>query len=274
MTRMQLRKQFIARLSALYSAGELAALFSNWSESRLGLRLQEWIFEPEMNVNQEWIHVFEHDIHRLEKGEPIQYVLNEAWFGGRKYYVDNRVLIPRPETEELIQWILASHGEPTKSILDLGTGSGIIPISIKQKRPTWNVVALDISAGALEVAQKNALEAEVDVIFYQADMFEDWPSEPNIVVSNPPYIPPQLACTLSQNVLDYEPSLALFSSVDDGLDFYRAIANQFRKKENIAEVYLELNNEKALETKALFNGFTVEIKLDVNGHQRMMKVIR
>lgn len=274
MTRMELRKQFIARLTDLYSPGEIGAMFSTWSEKRAGLHLQDWILEPQQSVDLGCIRIFEDDLGRLEKGEPIQYVLNEAWFDGRSYYVDKRVLIPRPETEELVRWILESHNESVNSILDLGTGSGVIPISLKLHRPNWNVDALDISSEALEVAQMNATKANVAVNFYRADMAEDWPNEPNIVVSNPPYIPPQLACTLSQNVVDFEPSIALFSSEDDGLDFYSAIANQFRKRNNIMEVYLEINNEKALETKALFSEFNVEIRLDVNGNQRLMKVSR
>lgn len=274
MTRMELRKQFIARLTDLYSPGEIGAMFSTWSEKRAGLQLQDWILEPQQSVDLGCIRIFEDDLERLKKGEPIQYVLNEAWFDGRSYFVDKRVLIPRPETEELVRWILESHNESVNSILDLGTGSGVIPISLKLHRPNWSVDALDISSEALEVAQMNAIKANVAVNFYRADMAEDWPNEPNIVVSNPPYIPPQLACTLSQNVVDFEPSIALFSSEDDGLDFYNAIANQFRKRNKIMEVYLEINNEKALETKALFNEFNVEIRLDVNGNQRLMKVSR
>jgi release factor glutamine methyltransferase len=216
--------------------------------------------------------------------KPIQYVLNEAWFAGMKLYVDENVLIPRPETEELVQWILdevQSKDADTKTVLDIGTGSGCIPIAVKKKLPKLNVRAVDVSEAALNVAIKNAMLQAVQVYFIRMDFLQkdSWNQfgKFDIIVSNPPYVKQSESLDMHKNVLDHEPHLALFVPDNDALLFYRNIAgfSTTHLADNGA-VFLEINETLGNEVAALFNqeGFATEIRKDMQGKDRMIKAVK
>jgi release factor glutamine methyltransferase len=218
--------------------------------------------------------------------KPVQYVLHEAWFCGMPFYVDEQVLIPRPETEELVEWV-AENGRRqmadgssliTLKILDIGTGSGCIPVSLKKKLPQAEVYACDVSEGALTVAAKNAAAQQTDIHFLHADFLDidTWTSLPavDIIVSNPPYIPFHNKNSMLQNVLAYEPHLALFVPNDDALLFYDAIA-RFAQKQLLPGgcIFCEIHEDLGEPAKTLFEskGFTAEVKKDFQGKDRMVK---
>lgn len=165
-------------------------------------------------------------LHRVNRQEPIQYILGEAWFYGRSFFVQSGVLIPRPETEILIDQALKfSSNNNHLRVLDLGTGSGCIPVTLAAERPNWDIVATDISLVALEVAQKNATRHNVNISLLHVDMLKESPQGNfNLILSNPPYIPYRDREKLQSHVVEYEPHEALFSPDEDPLIFYKAIA--------------------------------------------------
>jgi release factor glutamine methyltransferase len=217
---------------------------------------------------------------QLLKHTPIQYVLHKAWFAGMPLYVDNNVLIPRPETEELVHWI-ANLDKPLK-ILDIGTGSGCIPIALKAKHPEWQVHALDVSAGALEVAKRNAIGQRTEVEFHLADMLdrEAWKLLPmfDIIVSNPPYIRKSEAASMNANVLAFEPHTALFVPDDDALLFYKTIADfAIEHLHPDGLLFFEINEAlgtgvcNLLSAKRFKN---IELRKDLQGKDRMVKATK
>lgn len=235
---------------------------------------------------------------QLLKHRPVQYVLNEAWFYGLKFKVNESVLIPRPETEELVDWIVkdvrsmkyevrskvaSSHDSPLTShyflsLLDIGTGSGCIPVSIKKNIPALEVSAIDVCSEALHTAMNNAVNHETEINFQLLDFLDEnkWTKlgKYDIIVSNPPYIKNSEAKTMSQHVLDYEPHKALFVPDEDGLLFYRKIADFALTHLNTnGVVYLEINQQLGKETTDLFvqKGFRVELKKDMSDNERMIK---
>jgi len=245
---------------------------------------------------------------KLKTGMPIQYVLNETEFFGLKFEVNPSVLIPRPETEELVAWVLEGKGslsgdkrsgkrrkgdkesgdlrsgerEKAISILDIGTGSGCIPIAIKKNWLEAEVSGLDISTEALQTAQKNALSNEVEVIFFQQDVLNFYPvkeaSQYSIIVSNPPYITPKEQKLMHNNVLDFEPYQALFVPENDPLLFYRTIADHasFMLKKN-GLLFLEINEKYGQQTLKLLQqkGFVdLELRKDFRGKDRMVRAMK
>ncbi len=219
---------------------------------------------------------------RLVKHEPVQYILNEAWFAGLKFYVDRSVLIPRPETEELVDWIIRDCREQSKQfkMLDIGTGSGCIAISLKNKLPANEVWACDVSDGALTVARMNADTHQVAVDFVPLDfLLEEQRGQLgffDVIVANPPYIPLKDKNPMKKNVVDYEPHLALFVSDNEPLIFYEAISDFGQKHlHEEGKIYLEIHEEIGEKVKALFqqNKYaSVEIKKDMQGKDRMIKI--
>jgi release factor glutamine methyltransferase len=213
---------------------------------------------------------------RLEAGEPVQYVLGQASFHGYIYKVCPGVLIPRPETAELVDWI-AEDRRPDLSVLDIGTGTGCIAVTLALLLPQAKVTAWDISPVALQVAAENARKYDADVTVVKQDTLQaladgrQW----DVIVSNPPYIAEQERAAMDRNVLDYEPSLALFVADDDPLLFYRAIARYAIKSlKNDGELFFEINPRYINELQSLLAdiGFTaVEVRNDQYGKQRMIK---
>jgi release factor glutamine methyltransferase len=214
---------------------------------------------------------------RLLQHEPVQYILNEAWFYGLKFYVDKNVLIPRPETEELVEWI-SSNPINNLKILDIGTGSGCIPVALKNKNSCAEIWACDISDAALTVAKKNALTSDTDINFIQLDILDknQWNQLPqfDIIVSNPPYIPEKDKEQMNDNVLKYEPDTALFVPDDDALLFYKTIA-EFGKEHlaNNGFIYFEIHEDFGDATLLLLKslGYKSELKKDMQGKDRMVR---
>ncbi|HEX7845843.1 MAG TPA: peptide chain release factor N(5)-glutamine methyltransferase [Chitinophagaceae bacterium] len=217
---------------------------------------------------------------RLMRNEPVQYVLNEAWFCGLKFYVDKNVLIPRPETEELVEWIISNCKFPIDElrILDIGSGSGCIPIALKRRIRKAKVWSCDISEAALEVAKKNADKLGTEVNFEKLDFLDPSQRERlssfDIIVSNPPYVPEENKSSMHLNVLNYEPATALFVPDNDALIFYKAIAEFGRKKLNQGgAIYMEIHEDLGEATTQLFQskGYQTGLKKDMQGKERMLK---
>ncbi len=220
--------------------------------------------------------------------KPVQYVLNEAWFYKLRFFVNRHVLIPRPETEELVSWIVndvkSAKGETLLEeikILEIGTGSGCIPISIKNELQNASITSIDMSEYALDVARKNASDLHTKINFKKIDFLDEhqWRGLDNydIVVSNPPYIPESESEKMSKNVTAFEPGIALFIDNKDPIIFYEKIAkfSQSHLKKQ-GKIYVEVHEEKANEVMQAFNkdGFETEIKKDIYGKERMIKSTR
>lgn len=215
-------------------------------------------------------------IARVNQHEPVQYVVGEAWFFGRPFFVNQHVLIPRPETEELVSWILECEGADPQTVWDAGTGSGCIPVTLALERPSWRVHATDVSIASLDAAKRNADKWKARVSFFAHDLTHDQLQLTNldVIVSNPPYIAPHEAGTLATRVRAFEPALALFAPAHDALFFYKRLiffAQQLLRPGG--RVYVEMNEHLGLETERLFReaGFKdVELKNDLSGKHRML----
>ena len=269
--------EFWRPLTALYGEGEAKAVASLVMEEHFGLSMADVLCgrmgdETELRQIQQ----------RLLTGEPVQYVLGRAEFGGRWFRVAPGVLIPRPETYELCQWVIEEErGE--LSILDIGTGSGCIACTLAAELPQAQVTAWDISETALAIAQENAASLNVSVAFRQADILQisnlkTQISNQDIVISNPPYICQQERAAMERNVLDFEPSLALFVPDDDPLLFYRAIADYARQAlKPGGALYFEINPLYAEPLQSLLSKMAyhaIELREDQYGKPRMMNAIR
>ncbi len=248
-----LRKQLVP----LYDERESAAIAHEVVSHITSLSKVQRLVEKNSLLTAPQQLQFESCAEQLVKGVPVQYVTGAAWFMGKEYAVNNNVLIPRPETEELVQWVINEQRNKTTNIIDIGTGSGCIPVSLKLALPGADVTACDISEGALAVARQNAARLTADVAFLQLDFLEAGQQNKlgmfGVIVSNPPYIPFSEKERLHTNVRDNEPGIALFVPNEDALVFYRAIA-QFGKSHltQDGKIYCELDAEHAEACKALF----------------------
>jgi release factor glutamine methyltransferase len=283
MTIQQAQQQALLHLRLLYGERE-AGNITDWvlehitTKKRIDRLLDK---QAELTAAQE--AELASVLQQLSTHKPIQYVLGEAWFAGLRFFVNEHVLIPRPETEELVEWILQDQKlkDKNQKIIDIGTGSGCIPVTIKKQLPAVSMTAIDISADVLQVAQKNAAELQVAVEFEQVNFLDEstWHTLPvfDIIISNPPYIKQSEEKEMSQNVLAFEPSIALFVPDEDALLFYRKIA-AFAKEhlEKTGCIYLEINEALGKEVVALYenNGFITELKKDLQGKERMVKASR
>jgi release factor glutamine methyltransferase len=219
---------------------------------------------------------------RLLEGEPVQYVVGFAWFYGLKFKVNPSVLIPRPETEELIYWILETIKKESLSpvsILDIGTGSGCIPVTLKVKNNNLNVSSVDVSESALITASRNAFRNNVDIDFKCLNILDETQQiqlgQFDIIVSNPPYIPQKEKILMHKNVLDFEPHLALFVENDNALIFYESIAD-FAQKHLNTEGYLffECNEYNAQDVKSMLKKRQfrdIVLTQDMSGKDRMIR---
>jgi release factor glutamine methyltransferase len=225
----KLFREIIDALTINESNDEKATIAYTLMYSFFGLSRSSIIAEISIEWSEEHQRRLESSIDQLNRCYPLQYILHEAYFLGRKFYVDDAVLIPRPETEELVTAVIHFCNGRQRSgmrLLDVGTGSGCIPISLALQFPEATVYATDISAAALRVARTNALEYKVPIQLLQHDIL-DHPlpfADLDVIISNPPYITLQEKTSMSSNVLDFEPHLALFVPDEDPLLFYRAIA--------------------------------------------------
>ena len=281
------------QLAQIYDEGEAKAIARMTYEERFGLTLSDIYLGKDTQLSADNQTELEEIAKRLLQGEPIQYVLGQADFCGRTFLVNEYVLIPRPETEELCQWITSqgdrpsvshsSHGVcPPVRLLDIGTGSGCIAITLAAEMPQAEVTAWDISAEALEVARENAKRANVHVSFEQVDVLNSQLSIVNcqfdLIVSNPPYICNKEREAMEPNVLEHEPHTALFVPDDDPLLFYRTIAlyGQTALKDG-GWLYFEINPLYAKDVCNMLGSMSyddVETKTDQYGKQRMVRAQR
>ncbi len=271
------RDHFISELSRVLEPDEATSIFNIVLKAKTGMDRSQLALSPQMEFTLAELAEWKEILARLIKLEPVQYVLGESWFFGRRFEVCGDVLIPRPETEELVQWILASV-KPGDRLLDIGTGSGCIAISLALEKPV-EASALDVSAEALRIARQNASALGANVNFIHADILSfESPEKYEVIVSNPPYVRHLEKAEISDNVLRYEPHLALFVEDDDALLFYRAIANFAKKSLSPGgQLFFEINQYLSGETSALLRemGFeNVEVRNDIYQNPRMIRAVR
>ena len=287
---MKTYQQLWQSLTPLYDAGEAQAIVRTVLDVKYGMTLTDVICGKVNELSSDESKKLEEIVDRLQKGEPVQYVLGEADFAGRKFHVEPGVLIPRPETAELCEWI--TNGASRQSqILDICTGSGCIAITLGLNIEASEVTGWDISEDSLRIAQGNvlALGAKNVKIEYQdalalsserdrlATSLPESQARWDVIVSNPPYICEKEKVDMARNVLDYEPSIALFVPNEDPLKFYRAIAEYatFALKHHGC-LYFEINPIYEKETREMLEGLgfkDIETKEDSFGKKRMMRAV-
>ncbi len=277
MNLLDYKKQFLNKLEKEYPRSEMETFFHWLAEAYLKLNRLQIALDPALKINPLQKEKFDTALVRLENHEPIQYIIGECDFYGMTFHVDPAVLIPRPETEELVDWILKETYELSElQILDIGTGSGCIAISLAKNLPNSQIFALDISESALKIASENSVANGVKVKFLQEDIFkiEKLSEKIDIIVSNPPYVREAEKAEMKQNVLNHEPKTALYVTNEDPLIFYRKILefskNNLREK---GHIFMEINQYLGRETAELFQqeGFKTELWQDMFGKDRMLK---
>ena len=269
----QIFKDFEEKLIA---QGEEAESLSFVYRSLKNLSFTDFIFALQQEVTDENYKFVEGIFIKLASHIPAQYIIGHAEFFGMQLKVDERVLIPRPETEELVELILAENPKKNLKVLDIGTGSGAIALALAKSRPDWTITAADISQDALDIAEENAKENSGDLIFIKSDCFSEISSKYDIIVSNPPYISRSDESEVGLNVLHSEPHLALFAD-EDGLAIYRKIAEG--AKEYLTDggkIYLEIGYKQGQSVPSLFKENLPEKRVrtlkDQFGQDRMVVI--
>ncbi len=280
--KMKTYQQFWQSLTPLYDAGEAQAIVRTVLDVEYGMTLTDIICGKVNELSSDEERNLEEIIARLQNGEPVQYVLGEADFAGRTFHVEPGVLIPRPETAELCQWIeedvSSLEADERKQILDICTGSGCIAITLGLNIPNSEVTGWDISEDALRIAQGNMEMLKVRNVrieYQDALMLPKTAETADIIVSNPPYICEKEKADMEKNVLEHEPSIALFVPDEEPLKFYRAIAEYASSAlKSEGALYFEINPIYEKETREMLEelGFKdIETKEDAFGKKRMMK---
>jgi len=273
------RLQFTKELESIFPKTEIDTFFFLLIEEYLELQRIDFTLQPTLEIPSEKYDLLDTALARLQKEEPIQYILGKTEFYGYPFKINENTLIPRPETEELVEWILneVKDNKQQLSILDIGTGTGCIPISLKKNLPSANVSAIDVSEEALKVAKKNASLNKAEITFIHQDILqtESLPEQYDVIVSNPPYVRELEKVEIKNNVLENEPHLALFVDDDNPLIFYKKIADLAIKSltEN-GLLFFEINQYLGPETIEMLKrkGFTkVELRKDLFGNNRMIK---
>lgn len=273
----ELEEHFTLELNHLYDLDETTALFSLAAENVLSLSPTKLLLSKDVVLSfinfQKMLSV----LNDLKIGKPIQHILGEAHFYGSSFKVNENVLIPRPETEELVDWVIHElTPNASGKLLDIGTGSGCIPISLKKYLPNIEVSTLDVSMSAIEIAQQNAEDIgtlisfiHADILSYKSDLKYD------IIVSNPPYIRELEKLEMHQNVLEHEPHLALFVTDNNPLIFYKTIADF--ASENLNDkglLFFEINEYLGEEMIEMLTGkgfINIDLRKDMQGKDRMLK---
>ena len=273
-----IQKQYQSGLSGYYADEEIRQIFFLTSEYLLNYSKIDTFLKGNEPISAENAEKYQGILERLKNWEPVQYIFGHAWFYGLNFKVDNRVLIPRQETEELVQWIICSEAGDGYDLLDIGTGSGCIAVALAVNKPQARVSACDVSPDALDVARNNALIHQIPVNFFTWDMLDDFvslPSKYRVMVSNPPYVRQQEKIMMKKNVLDYEPGLALFVPDQDPLLYYRRIVLAARKfLLDGGVLYLEINELFPAEMVKLLKDagfYGIEVRKDINGKSRMVR---
>ena len=277
----QIKDIFHSELDSLYTKDEVNHFFYRLIEHYLGLERFVLVLDPTITVSKTEEQPLFEGLAALKQEKPIQYILGVEYFMDLAFKVNKSVLIPRPETEELVGWVLEDHKEEKTglSILDIGTGSGCIAIAIGKNLPKTKITAIDISEKALAVAKLNSEELRVPVKFLRKDISTNLELDQkfDVIVSNPPYVKISEKNKMRNNVKKYEPKEALFVRDEDPLFFYKHIA-AFSSK-NLREggkLYLEINQHLAQETIELLNAYNfseIEVRKDIFENERMLKAI-
>jgi len=268
------KQYFFDQLADTFSTSECKSMWSAVLSAYFGWTPSDILLNTNERFSESDLLRIRGVVKRLQNQEPFQYIMGEVYFAGLKLTTDQRALIPRPETEELVDLIVQLNAT-FSSILDLCTGSGCIALALQNKFPNAKVRGLDLSADAIALAQENALQTKLEVEFEVADVLHWKPSTVfDLIVSNPPYIPNQEKEQMQANVLDFEPHLALFVPDTDPLLFYKHIIQVAQNSLAFdGFLALEIHENFALETQALFEGRqfkNVQIHLDLQGKQRMI----
>jgi release factor glutamine methyltransferase len=276
-----LYRNFLVQLQKIYSLGEATAITEWVFEKMASLKRSDILKNPEKQITPVADKLIQDTLQELLLHKPVQYVLGEAWFYHMKLKVNQHVLIPRPETEELVEQLIKDRKSKLTdpAILDIGTGSGCIPIAIKKNLPASKLTAIDVSKDALALATENAAMHNAHINFIELNFLDEtsWQNLGlfDVIVSNPPYIPTNEKEELSKNVTDFEPHLALFVPDNSPLLFYEKIA-AFGRDHLLpnGKIYLETHENFAKQTAALFRDFyqTVMIKKDMYEKERMIIV--
>lgn len=286
MTLKEFRPFFTNALKEKYPKTEVTTFFFLLLENKLNIQRIDTVLKPDFIIDDIILSELKSALKRLQNEEPIQYILGETEFYGLPFIVNKNTLIPRPETEELVEWILLkiAKSQPcittTLSILDIGTGTGCIPISLKKNLTNVKITAIDISSEALKVAKQNASLNNVEITFLEMDILKTHQLEKqyDIIVSNPPYVRELEKAEIKNNVLQNEPHLALFVEDHTPLIFYAKIAElakQYLTKVGI--LFFEINQYLGKETIEMLKqkGFkNVELKKDIFGNDRMIQASR
>jgi release factor glutamine methyltransferase len=287
MTIHEARQRLLFQLYEIYDSREAVNITDLVMEQITGWKKIDRILNKNVPLLPNKIEILEKYTEELLAYKPIQYVLGEAWFYGMHFYVNEHVLIPRPETEELVQWAIGTIDNSKRAmqknitVLDVGTGSGCISISLKKNLPFAEVYACDISQHALNVAEKNAIMHDTVIQLLQIDFLDkrQWNTLPqvDIIISNPPYVPLNEKETLAANVVLYEPHVALFVENNDPLIFYKAIADFAKEKMKPGgKVYTEIHERLASDVQQVFvekDLSSLEVKTDMQGKTRMIRVL-
>ena len=276
----------LQRIGEVYEAREARNVVNELFRHYLNFSAADLVVKANDTVSESQMLLIYKAAKRIAQHEPLQYVLGSAYFFGMDLHVNSSVLIPRPETEELVRWILETI-EPNNhsvredqfapnnhSVLDIGTGSGAIVLALKKAQPNWNVCGVDVSKEALQVAQRNSTELELEVEWKEVDILAgnlpegNW----NCIVSNPPYIPVSEGNEMCTSVVQHEPHLALFVPENDPLLFYRRILELANNCETVKHIFFEIHENYASETLALGEsmGWKGELKKDLQGKERFI----
>jgi release factor glutamine methyltransferase len=278
MTLLTLKQQFKTELAGHYENIELSSLLSILFEHITGWNQIHQVVNKDENLTQSHIDALQNALKELKEGRPIQYITGKAWFMGNDLLVNENVLIPRPETEELVDWITeyATIIDKPLQIMDIGTGSGCIAISLKLALPNCMLAGLDISEDALVIAKENAKQLNAEISWMQENILDTTylPNKFDIILSNPPYIPFKENVNMQVQVKNFEPSIALFVTNEDPLIFYRTIARLGKQYLNPnGQLFFEMHYDQGKALLALFDemGYHAELRQDMFGKDRMLR---
>lgn len=278
MSLLSLKQAAKLALSSEYESIELNSLLSILFEYVTGWDQIQQVIHKDDILAEEKINLLNTSLKSLQEGKPIQYIIGKAWFMGNEYKVNETVLIPRPETEELVDWVneyISIINKPLH-ILDIGTGSGCIPIAIKLANPICTLTGLDVSEAALQTARENAIKLNAEISWIQEDILNTTylPNNYDIIISNPPYIPFKENANMQVQVKNFEPGIALFVTDEDPLIFYRTIARlgKLYLKPN-GQLFFEMHYDQGKALLALFDemGYHAELRQDLFGKDRMLR---
>ncbi|MFA5573557.1 MAG: peptide chain release factor N(5)-glutamine methyltransferase [Brumimicrobium sp.] len=270
--------QFKSELNDSFTQNEKQQIAKMFLMNRMNLSMTDIILKRNEDVPKHDFKEILRDIHRINRGKPVQYVLGVTYFYGLELITDERALIPRPETEELVNWIIEIASDRSPKLLDVGTGSGCIPLAVKANLPNSDVRGIDYSQDAIDLANENAKKLGLTARFEigSALNLEDYSKYKwDIIVSNPPYIPYKDKKNMQSHVVEYEPEIALFVPDKDPLMFYKDIA-KYAKEYLVpnGHLFFEINENYAKEVKEVLTllGFSeIELKKDLQGKDRMIK---